>query len=81
VLIIPSVCCISKLEFLLFFSFISSSGCGLESFITAEFNLVISVFNKKEHSSVLVEDTVLGDGHWVKFNFYTLLLIKKLFGG
>ncbi|CAC5375511.1 NEBL1_2 [Mytilus coruscus] len=46
------------------YSFIASAGCGLESFVTAEFDIVISVFNKKEHSSVLVENTTIGDGHW-----------------
>ncbi|XP_076087925.1 neurobeachin-like protein 1 isoform X3 [Mytilus galloprovincialis] len=46
------------------YSFIASTGCGLESFVTAEFDIVISVFNKKEHSSVLVANTTIGDGHW-----------------
>lgn len=46
-------------------SFVSNSGCGFEAFVTMEFDLVVSVYNRKEHSSVEVTDTSLGDEHWV----------------
>ena len=47
------------------YSFVSSSGCGFEAFITSEFDLVIATFNKKEHSSAVVTETELGNGLWV----------------
>ncbi|XP_061165431.1 neurobeachin-like protein 1 isoform X2 [Saccostrea echinata] len=46
------------------YSFVSNSGCGFEAFITMEYDLVVSVYNRKEHSSVEVTDTSLGDEHW-----------------
>lgn len=46
-------------------SFVSNSGCGFEAFVTMDYDLVVSVYNRKEHCSVEVTDTSLGDEHWV----------------
>lgn len=46
-------------------SFVTNSGCGFEAFITMDFDLVVSVFNRKEHCSVEISNTNLGDEHWV----------------
>eukprot|EP00105_Crassostrea_gigas_P036363 XP_019920511.1 PREDICTED: neurobeachin-like protein 1 [Crassostrea gigas] len=46
------------------YSFVTNSGCGFEAFITMDFDLVVSVFNRKEHCSVEISDTNLGDEHW-----------------
>lgn len=46
------------------YSFVTNSGCGFEAFITMDFDLVVSVFNRKEHCSVEISNTNLGDEHW-----------------
>ncbi|XP_078323505.1 neurobeachin-like protein 1 isoform X4 [Crassostrea virginica] len=46
------------------YSFVSNSGCGFEAFVTMDYDLVVSVYNRKEHCSVEVTDTSLGDEHW-----------------
>lgn len=50
-------------------SFVTNSGCGFEAFITMDFDLVVSVFNRKEHCSVEISDTNLGDEHWVHHSY------------
>lgn len=52
-------------------SFVTNSGCGFEAFITMDFDLVVSVFNRKEHCSVEISNTNLGDEHWVH-HYYIL---------
>ena len=46
------------------YSFYTSSGQGLEAFITAEGDLVVSSAHKKDFHSTRVEDGCLGDGEW-----------------
>ncbi|KAK3083537.1 hypothetical protein FSP39_025014, partial [Pinctada imbricata] len=46
------------------YSFVSSTGCGFEAFFTPDFDLVLSVFSKKEHSSAIITETELGNAQW-----------------
>ncbi|XP_069107826.1 neurobeachin-like protein 1 isoform X1 [Argopecten irradians] len=46
------------------YSFMSSSGCGFEAFVTPNFDIVIAVYNRKEYSAVIVTETGLGDNLW-----------------
>ena len=61
-------------DFILFFSFSTSSGSGFEAFFTPENVLVVAVYNRKDYCSVCLSDYPLKDSFWVR-----VLLLKLLF--
>uniref|UniRef100_A0A2C9M808 BEACH domain-containing protein n=1 Tax=Biomphalaria glabrata TaxID=6526 RepID=A0A2C9M808_BIOGL len=46
------------------YSFSSSSGCGLEAFVTSGLSLTVATFSKKDYSTVTVPEVTLDDGYW-----------------